>query len=276
MTEEDNEKQARLDDMEKDLEDAPETEESRALAAITPEQILGIEVKNLIVSPMARKHMVLGDVLSLNRAVDQVGRKVLAIVWNEESIALDLDDASRHIVFAPEIKPAAAMFFQHEERHEQLGLFQEGNRVWQGDFAPVTFGKRNFLKFIKAHMTQIPADVQEAMKRLKLSDITESSESLLDEESDNEERMERTVRTTNLPTQFSAMVPIAENFDAELHFETKVRKSQDYHERGKTVVDVRCTNARQVLRDMMEGIVAQLPPDIPRYYGRLGIHGGKE
>jgi len=235
---------------------------------------VAIEVKNLVVAPIPRTHLQLGDVPSLASVVERAADRIRAIVWNEETLTLDVDDLSREIHFQPELKPSAAMFFTRENKRENVGFGEKGARIWEGDFEPVKFGKRNFLKFIKAHMTQFPTDVAESLKNLKMSQITTSDETLLDDESDNERRVEEQIERTNVPKTFTAMIPIAENFEAELHFETKVYKERDsYGNRGQVVVEVRCLNARQVLRDMMEGILAQLPSEIPRLYGSLSTLG---
>ena len=235
---------------------------------------LSIEVKSLVVAPMPRTSLRVGDVASLDRVVKTNDGRIRAFIWNEERISVDIDDPNKEIVFAPELRPTAEMFFLRQNKREKIGFGEEGDRIWEGDYEPIKFGKRNFLKFIKLHMAQFPTEIADSLKNLRMSEIETSEERLLDDESENEERVERMVQTTNVPTHFSAMFPISEGFEAELAFETKVYKEREYGGKGKVVVEVRCINARQVLRSMMEGILTQLPPDVPRYYGRLDVEGG--
>lgn len=44
---------------------------------------------------------------------------------------------------------------------------------------------------------------------------------------------------------------------------------------NKMAIELRCLNARAVLRDMIQAVLPQLPPDIPRYCGAMEIEQGR-
>ena len=265
-----DEKQDKLATFDKDSEE---------LEKVRVEDILGekvsIEVRTLVVAPMRTSHLALGDVPSLIQAVGRDMKRIRALIWNESQISIQSDDRNDEIVYQPELRDSVALFFAKAETNER-GLFgKPGDRIWKGDMEPVKFLRRDFLKFMKTHMTAFPSDVAESVKRLKFSEIMATEETLTDEESDNTRRVEDESRTTNVPTRFTAQMEIAEGFTADLEFETKVAKDRETYGRApQTVILVRCINARRVLSDMMQGVLAQLPPGIPRFYGRLELGSG--
>ncbi len=241
-----DEKQDKLATFDKDSEE---------LEKVRVEDILGekvsIEVRTLVVAPMRTSHLALGDVPSLIQAVARDLKRIRALIWNESQISIQSDDRNDEIVYQPELRDSVALFFAKADTNER-GLFGEpGDRIWKGDMEPVKFLRRDFLKFMKTHMTAFPSDVAESVKRLKFSEIMATEETLTDEESDNTRRIED---------------------ESHLEFETKVVKDRETYGRApQTVILVRCINARRVLSDMMQGVLAQLPPGIPRFYGRLEL-----
>ncbi|HEX9908565.1 MAG TPA: hypothetical protein VGB78_08920, partial [Thermoplasmata archaeon] len=177
------------------------------------------------------------------------------------------------IAYQPEVHRAAKLFFRHEEKRLNRGWFDEGILTWEGDCEPVQFTKRMLTKFIRTYGLSTPKELEDAVKQLKVSETFLSDTIMLDDDSDNERRVEEESETTNLPKKIKLTLPLAEGLFGELEFEARVCKMKvDYgHATERRGVEVRCTNSRKVLRDMMDGIMEKLPKDIPRYYGMASV-----
>ena len=263
-------------DQKKREETAIEVIKDMDLEKIDEATILGkpfnLEIKNLVVTPMPSTKIGLGDVDSLRRFV--INRiDIEAIVWNEDRITLLTESKNDQIAYQPEIHPAAKLFFRHEEKRLNRGWFEEGILTWEGDCEPVQFTKRMLLKFIRTYGLQTPKELEDAVKQLKVSETFLQDTIMLDEDSDNERRVEEESETTNLPKKFKLTLPLAEGILGEMDFEARICKMKaDYgRQTDKRGVEVRCTNSRKVLRGMMDNIMEKLPKDIPRYYGIASV-----
>lgn len=233
-----------------------------------------IEIRNLIVAPMARVQTMVSDVESLLRIAEWEGNRLKTIVWNEESITL-VADATRELRYVPELNPTVAMFFERDQKREPGELFQKGVRIWEGDYEPVKFAKRRLIQYLKQHATVFDPEVQDAVRQLKVTKTEKLEAMMLDEDSDDESSMkERT--NTNLPKRFRATIPLADGLTESLEFEAEpVKAKNDYgREVDKYVIQVRCLNAREALRSMMSKILERLPADVPRLYGRVRVVDG--
>lgn len=250
-----------------------EPENENALAKAEPPA--QIEIKNLVVSPLPMKHILLGDPEGL---VKMVGNRddVEGILWSEGAICV-MVDGNTQLTFKPELYPQAQMFFGREEKRRNMYDEDAGVRVWEGEFEPVQFLKKHFLKFLEKYSNQIPEEVVKAIKKLRVTEKREEKSEMLDLEGDRSVTTEYEEKSTNLPREFTLEIPISHNFVGELHFEATVKKKTDTygHEKKGKIIEVRCTNAREVLRDMMKNIVNQLPENIPRYYGALRVESQK-
>lgn len=223
-----------------------------------------IEIKNLIVSSMPKEEFAIGTPADV-AALAKTRSDLKAIVWSEQQISLVLHDRSTSIVFQPEIDPTVQMFFTREERRHFEDIFSPGQTVWEGDFKPVRFTKRNLLKLIKEYEADVPDEVKEALKSLRVTQTQKSDSQLISVEDDSERTVEEESTRTNLPRQFTLNMPLAYGVRANLEFEARVVR--DSYDRGKTTIELRCMNARKVLQDLMQGVLEQLPPDVPKYYG---------
>lgn len=257
-------------------EKALENVKGMDLEDFTEEHILGrttsIEIKNLVVSPLPSTKVAVGDADSLQRiAVNRTD--IEAAIWNEAEIALLLRNRNEQITFKPEVHPASALFFSPQQKYARKSIFDLGERIWEGDFSPVQFTKRTLVKFLKTYGLKTPEEVQKAIRQMSVSEVFKQDSIMLDEESDNEKRIEEESETTNLPKNFKVFLPLTGETYAELAFEARVIKlkedwGKDTPRRG---IELRCTNARKVLQDMMKETLDKLPKDIPRYYGKLEI-----
>lgn len=256
-----------------DKNDVSEEEKNDALAKVKKAELpVGIEIKNLVVSPLPRLQMALGDAESFIEVVNNTSG-VKAIVWSEEAISLVLDDRNSEIMFRPELHPTSAMFFQREQKSQYDRNKDEMVRVWDGDFEPVRFLKTKLLQFLKKYAEQIPDEVAKAIKNLRVTEKRVYAEDTIEL---GTRRVDEETEATNLPRKFSVNLPISENFVGELHFEAQLVKKKDRYGDAKPgkQIELRCTNSREVLRDMMTQILAEMPENIPQYYGRMRIHDG--
>lgn len=239
-----------------------------------------IEVENLVVNPREKRELAIGDTESFRRIADET-RGIQAVLWNEECIALITKDPSTVITFRPEFNPSVAMFFQREHKRESASLFgsgQIGIRVWEGDYEPIKFTKANLLKFIKKYGLTDNAALAESIQEMKITESKIRTEKMIALDDDNFSATEEQVVRSNIPTTFSLEVPLIDNggsetVNATLNFEAMVTMAENQYgeTKGKKAIQLRCVNAREVLRDLMKGYAANLPQGIPKYYGRLAI-----
>ena len=228
-----------------------------------------IEIKNLIVSPMTRLSLAMGDIESLLQVSNEM--EIKGIVWNERGISLLTDDRNTSIVFRPEIQENVEMFFEREGKKEKGNIWEGTQTVWEGDCGAVVFSKRNLLAFIKQNKALITKETEDAIKNLKVSETKSQNEQMLDIDSDDQVTITEERSVTNIPKQFTIHMLVAPGMSADLIFEAKVADlKNDYgHNSGKKGIQLRCINARSVMHDMMQGYVKQLPAEIPRYYGAM-------
>lgn len=239
---------------------------------------VNIEVKNLIVSQQSGVQLAVGDLQSLKAVL--VDREVSAIVWNEDTISLITSDRSTEIWFRPEITPSAELFFSRKDSRHRDMWTGETTLIWEGDYEPVRFTKRNLLKFFKKYADALPPDVAKSIKSMKLVETKTEDSIMLGEDTDDEKTVVEHRQDTNIPKKFNMRMEITPGFLADLECEAAVVSKKegiyDAVSRGDKMIEIRCTNAREVKRDMMSMLCNQLPPEIPRYYGRYRVKGGKD
>ena len=238
-----------------------------------------VNIHSLVVSPMPRLELALGNSDSFVRMVKSLGPKVKAVIWNESGIALLMDDRTTLVGFIPELRPEAAMFF---ERHEKRSRDRDDSeiKVWEGEYAPIQFTKRNLIKFVEKYSAQIDGgkDLTQAVKKMNVKQLVAEQSEMLDDVSDNNRTMIEESLTTNVPSSFKMRMNLAENLIGELTFQVDVAKKKDNY--GNDTKDwalvLRCVNGREVMQATMNKIIDRLPEDIPRYYGAMRIGSGKE
>ena len=249
---------------EKRIEAYESKKETNIVSAKDP---LSIEVKNLIVASMPEQEVVIGspdDIIAISKSRCDVK----AIIWSEEELSLMLDDRSMAIRFEPEIDSMTRKFFKRENKSHYNDFADIGVVVWEGDYQPVRFTKANLLKFIATYEADVPQEVKDAIKALKIKQTTKTDSILItDEEGEGERTMDEEKVVTNLPKKFALKMPVAHGVSANLEFDATVVR--DNYGKGRPTIELRCTNGRQILQDLMQGIICQFPPEVPRYYGRL-------
>jgi hypothetical protein len=231
-----------------------------------------IEVRSLAVGALAREQLRLGDISGLASYAKSHAPEVRAVVWNEESVTLVMTDRGTEVRYSPEVYPETVMFLSREHKRENA---DRGNRVWEGEFEPVLFSKKDLVKFL-AKYSGGDASLLDSIKTLRVTKRTEETEKMLDVETDDVERTEIETEVTNIPRHFTMQMRVTEGIDAIFEFEACLYKPEpnDYSGRQEARtkrIAVRAVNARPVLRDVMRNILARLPEGIPQYYGRFGF-----
>lgn len=235
-----------------------------------------VEIRNLFVDSLPRVILNPGDITSLREILAKT-EGIKAIIWNEERISLMADRPGLDITYAPELHPSVAIFFGRSDenpRHSDPFTGKMPERVWEGDYEPVTFSKRALLKYLRYHSAIFPPTMEDAIKNLKVSQMETSEEILLDEHSDDERTIRENRTQTNVPNLFTVQVPLTEGYIAELVFESAVVLLKDRYgnaRENKRGIQLRLTNGREVKRQLMDYLLGQLPSDYPRYYGKIAI-----
>jgi len=242
--------------------------------SITPR----VTVENLVVNPKTRREIAIGNIESFQKITNDISN-ISSILWNEEGITLITTDYSTIVTFRPELNPSVSMFFTRSERRESTSLFgkQTGMRVWEGDFEPVKFTKGNLLKFLQQYTIKDKSGLMNSIKEMKIVERHTQTETMIDLDDENYKTEEERTLQTNIPTKFILEVTLMENPYEKVHvsleFEAKVVENNDPFstEKRKKYIQLQCVNARQVLRDVIQEYVKRLPPNIPKYYGRLSL-----
>ena len=238
-----------------------------------------VEIKQLVVSPAPMRYVALGEVKDIVDIAKRKQQQIDVIVWNEKEIKLVLKEGSNQISFIPEFHSSCKMFFDKENKRES-NFFggDSGMRIWEGEFEPVQFGKSDLIKFLKKYAVYFEPEVETAIKNMKITERKiEDSEMLSLDDDDNVRTVTEEVKTTNIPRQFKAMIPLFGGFSVELDFEACVTKKTDRYgdTKNKNIIELRCTNARDAVRQVMQEIISQFPEKIPKYYGKTAIKTGE-
>lgn len=237
-----------------------------------------VNINNLVISKLEREVLALGDTDSFLRYTQRLDVK--AVIWNERYLVAATDDRRMILAYKPEIEPTTQMFFMREERHRSRDDEGDKVRVWEGEYSPIEFTKGNLIKFLKAHAVGADENLIKAIKNMKVIDKIESHESLIDlgtgDFDDNNVRtVEEETSITNLPNKFTLRMAITSTYSADLMFEAKVIRSQSdsYNNpnKGKRVIQLRVTNAREVMRGLMTAILDQLPQNVDKFYGKMSL-----
>ena len=233
-----------------------------------------IEIEKLIIAPEPMKVMCLGNLDSLRTIVTNMQKHIGAIFWCETEISLMVNSSNERIFFKPEFKDATAMFFQKDNRRTRD---EEGIKIWSGEFAPVQFTKRDLIKFLTKYSEFFDSSIIDAMKSLKITTKTESESTVINLDNDSERNVDEYQESTNIPSKFSASMPIFDDQKIKLEFEAKIAKRLDEYGRtkGQNMIEVRCTNAREALRECMQTVIQSFPNEIPKYYGKFEIEQAK-
>lgn len=234
-------------------------------AAIVP----GVHVQTLIVGAAPRLRLLAGESTGFVNLVSRT-QGIQAVMWNEARISVVTGDPGRELHFQPEIDPETARFLSHERKREGAGFGDPGFSVWEGEYEPVVFTKRALVRFITDHSAG-NAELEAAVKQLKIRETTTTEETMLDLDTDNVRRLEEERAETNIPKEFELTMPLTEGVQARVRFRAELFRpdKNDYEYRNDKTkrIAVRAANGRSVMRDLMLGILAQLPEEIPRFYG---------
>lgn len=215
--------------------------------------------------PLLKVH--LGDTESLGRYV-RTRSDATAAVWDETGLRVILGDAFHVLTYQPEITQEAEQFFRREERRHTKPNGELGPKIWDGDFEPVKFLRSKLRQFLEAHASDVPPDVVASLSRLKLT--------ASDEESGDDGRLVTVSAVkSNFPRRFGVTLEVFPGVATRLEFEaTPCSMREEYSGRSGTMgMELRCLNARRVLREAMGAALAELPDGIPRYYGRSPVPG---
>ena len=263
----------------KSIVDYSEAEKTKEIVKKEPMPLQNsLEIKNLIVSSAPLRILALGEVKDI---VDITGRKqnqVDSIIWNEKEIKLILKDDNTQISFLPEFHPSSEMFFHREEKRNSRWDDEPGLRIWEGEYEPIQFGKSKLIKFLKKYAEYFEPEVEQAIKNMRVTHKkSEDSEMLSLDDDDNVRTVLEETKTTNIPRNFKALMPLFGGYSIELDFEAAVVKKTDSYgrEKNQNAIQLRCTNAREAIRQVMQEIISQFPKEIPKYYGKTRVDIGK-
>lgn len=239
-----------------------------------------IRIDSLIVNPKIRREILLGDIDSLIK-ISKKTNQIEGIIWNEESITLLTQDPSITIQFKPEFLPTTRVFFRRDDSRRGGGYGESPINVWEGEYEPVKFTKANLAKFLRSTIKSDNSELMKAITKFKIRESTARTETMIDMSDDSYDSQEKVRAETNIPKMFTLELPIIEKLSAgreitaSLDFEASVETMKDSYgsedKKGRKVILLRCLNSRVVMRNVMEGFLKELPENIPRYYGKLGV-----
>lgn len=233
-----------------------------------------LTIQQLIVSPLPQRKTILGEVADIVDVTKRKEKDIDAIIWNEEQIQLVFNKGNTQVTFKPEFNPCTAMFFKRtterwSERHWD-------DRIWEGEYEPILFQKSKLIQFLKQNSQFFEPEIEDAIKNLKVTESkTEDSEMLSLDDDDNVKTITEEIKTTNIPRNFKATMPLFGGFEIDLNFEACVtKKDEGYSKSKKNYIELKVINAREAIRQVMQMIINQFPEKIPKYYGKTTF--GKE
>lgn len=233
--------------------------------------VQSLEIKNLIVSSAPMRKIILGlpkDIVEYTKLNE---KRILSVLWNEESINIILKESNIDLSFVPALYSSTKMFFNREEKRTDLWDEKPFTRIWEGEYEPILFTKSNLLKFLDKFSEYFDENIKTAIKNIKIKEQSKESTKMLSLDDDENIRtvIEET-KTTNIPKTFKAVMPLFEEYKVELIFEAKIVKKQNrYGEKQNiNVIELRCINAKEAISTVMKDIISKFPKSIPKYYGK--------
>jgi len=188
---------------------------------------------------------------------------IKSAVWNEKGITLALADRYTIIRYEPPIHQMAAMFFE---------VKRLSNRLWEGNYEPVKFTKKDMLQFLieVSALCKDPSETKEMAELIRNMRVRESrheSDTISLEEdktiSTTEEKFE-----TNIPKKFILNIPVTPDFIGKFDFEVRVEKREG-SDKGNRKIELYCVNALDLQRAAVKHVLDMIPKEIPRIYGEL-------
>ena len=235
----------------------------------------GLQIHNLNVSPLPQMRINCGDENSfIQMSHDRTD--VLGIVWNEERIGLITTDRTSIVQFYPEVKPITKIFLRKEESRRKRDMFGQpvGPVVWEGEFTPIVFTKTKLIQFLQTQKSNLPDDVLSAIRNMRITEKKSQQEEMLNlDDEDNMRTVIEEETSTNIPKRFMMTLPVCDGYEGNFEFEAGVAVIEDEYGRKtkRKGIELRCLNAREVLRDMMQTVLEKMPERIPQYYGAMSV-----
>ncbi len=206
-----------------------------------------------------------------------------AIVWNEERMSLVMRDRSFVVSYYPEFTGAARLFLVLKERQKRTLFGQpSGPTIWDYEFQPAKFEKRELIDFLKTYVegSNLPKEFVEAVRHTKVTATQDSFDEAVDLEDGRVDRTgtETTIRT-NIPPFIRLMLPLTREFTAAMEFKVWVGPDVDAY--GHPIKNtqryyLQCTNIRRCLQQLALTVLDALPEGVDKdnvYYGSLEVEG---
>lgn len=234
-----------------------------------------LNIETLHVSPIPQIHINLGDEQSFLKMAGQL-TDITGVIWNEEKITLMGQDRTKTIQFYPEIETTAKLFLVKEEprrRRDNIFGIPTGPKVWEGEFEPIIFPKGKLIEFLQQYHDGLSDDIISSIKNMRVTERRSEQEEMITlDESETRTVIEES-NTTNIPKNFTLALPVSGSYVGHFDFEASVAMLEDDygHKTKRKGIMLRCLNGRDVLRDMMLCTLSQLPPELPIYYGAMGV-----
>ena len=235
-----------------------------------------VDIKTLVVSPLPIRKLVVGEVANIVDIANLKQNNIDTILWNEKEIQFVLKEGNTEISFKPEIHPCTGMFFNKQEKYENVSMFdgKGTGRIWEGEYEPIQFTKGNLLKFLTKYAHFFDKAIEKTIKNMRLTKKKIEHSEMIDLDDDHSKTIIEKEKSTNVPKEFTATLPFFENFNGILNFEVVVTKKKNEYGRreNKPTLELRVTNAREVIRDVMKNVMALFPANIPKYYGKTELN----
>ncbi len=254
-----------------------EMDETMELAKSDEHEIESITVGDLLGNNERRVRSVdrlmtvaLGDIDGLSM-ITKMSRPA-AVMWNEHEITLLNPSRNTFIIFKPELSDGIKGLFDKEGKKREGGFFMPSYNVWEGECESLQLGKKKLIEFFSLYALEVPPEISAAIKSMRIKTVKSESETIdLDDEKKSSIVDEET--STNIPKKFKARMQISRDFQADVQFSCQVvNKKNDYgRDTNEKCIELRVLNYRDVLRDMMDFYLRQLPDDIPKVYGTMRL-----
>ncbi len=170
-----------------------------------------IENLTLNISQEAIETLNFGESKGLVTFINKNGESVEMVFWNEEYITVKMKGNFQRIVYFPELSPEVEQFFKKREKERDRDLY-DGDIVWNGDYETVRFGKNALLSYLRANAEAFDNEIIAAIRNLKIEKKSMDGQiSIGGDEGEGERIVEEEITRTNIPSEFSARMRIAED-----------------------------------------------------------------
>lgn len=225
----------------------------------------------IAVAPVRKMDVNIGTKDDFIKMVNMMKEQHPVVIYSEEKATIMTGNRATIVHYFPELDPMVEMFFVRSESYESKGPFgmEKGDRIWSGEYEAVKFGKMDLINFFKSVSAEIDEKTMIDLKNTKMKMSQEIKDSFDEQEGRETHQVILETMKRGHKKRFHANIKVLPDVTAEMHFEATLQPAAG----NNLAYHVILINAREILKSIMDGVINDLPEDVPRLYGKVQEKG---